>query len=117
MGVTTMKMINSTRQTSTSGVTLMSDVSAEWLSFVSELPDSFFIADTRFLQEVDRHLGAGVRHLDGEAIDTVLEVVVGPDRGDRHEETAGGGEKRFRDAGGDGGDTAARRGHAFEGLD
>src|SRR5688572_32908049 len=97
MGVTTMKMISSTRQTSTSGVTLMSELSAAWLSLPSELPDSFFIADPRLLHEVDGHFRAGVGHLHREAIDAVLEVVVRPDRGDGHEQAAGGGEQRFRD--------------------
>src|SRR5688572_24529519 len=119
MGVTTMKMIRSTRQTSTSGVTLMSDVRAAWLSLPSELTldDRFVIAGSDFLHEVDGHLRSGVRHLDGEAVDAVLEVVVCPHRGDGHEEAAGGGEERFCDTGRDRGDAAARLGHAFERAD
>src|SRR5215213_9218703 len=63
MGVTTMKMMSSTRQTSTSGVTLMSDVRPALLTLPSELTDSFFMG-IGFLQEVDGHLGARVGHLD-----------------------------------------------------
>src|SRR5215212_1729813 len=85
MGVTTMKMIRSTRQTSTSGVTLMSEVRAAWLTFPSELAGSLFIAHAHFFHEVDRHFRAGVGHLHGEAVDAVLEVVVRPHRGDGHE--------------------------------
>src|SRR5687767_10385751 len=118
MGVTTMKMIRSTRQTSTSGVTLMSDVRAAWLSLPSELTlADFFIAGSDFLHEVDGHLRARIRHLHGEAVDAVLEVVVSPHCGDGHEEAAGGGEQRFGDTGRDRGDAAARLSHAFERAD
>src|SRR5688500_834076 len=111
MGVTTMKMIRSTRHTSISGVTLISDVIDAWLSFPSELADSLFIADTHFLHEVDRHLRTRVGHLDREAIHAVLEVVVSPDGGNRDEQAAGSGEERFGDTGRNGRDTTAALGH------
>src|SRR5437868_523597 len=109
-----MKMIRSTRQTSTSGVTLMSDVSGDLVNLLSELPDRCFCFITGprgFLQEVDRHLRAGVRQRDREAIDGVLEVVISPDRRDGDEKTAGSGEERFGDTSRNRGDTAARLGN------
>src|SRR5262249_21285359 len=103
MGVTTMKMIKSTRQTSTRGVTLISDVIAPFVSLPIELADRcFVIPRSHFLQEVDGHFRAGVRHLHGEAVDAVLEIVVGPHRRDGHEEAERGGDERFGDTGRDG---------------
>src|SRR4030081_2097061 len=76
MGVTTMKMISSTRQTSTSGVTLISDVSDAFVNLPRELCHRCLImADSRFLHEVDGHFRSGVGHLDSEAVDAVLEIV------------------------------------------
>src|SRR5215213_4445426 len=102
MGVTTMKMISSTRQTSTSGVTLMSEFSPALVNLPAELCHCLrFIPGPRFLQEVDGHLRTRVRHLDGEAVDAVLEVVVRPDRRDGDEEAEGGGDERLGDTGRD----------------
>src|SRR4051794_8364185 len=116
MGVTTMKMISSTRQTSTRGVTLMSAFSVVFCSLSAGLCHRcLFILG--FLHEVNCHFGTGVGHLDREAVDTILKVVVRPDGRDGDEETAGGGEERFRDTGRDRGDTAAAGGHAGEGVD
>src|SRR5262249_52261837 len=117
MGVTTMKMMRSTRQTSTSGVTLMSEVSAVFCSFPTELCHRCLIMRARFLHEVDRHLRAGVGHLDGEAIDAVLEVVIGPHRRNGHEQTERGGDERLGDTGRHRGDAAAGGGHLGEGVD
>src|SRR5438105_1383677 len=117
MGVTTMKMIRSTRQTSTSGVTLISEVIDPLISLPTELCHRFFMPRSNFLQEVDRHLRAGVRHLDREAVDAILEVVVRPDRGDGDEQTEGRRDEGFGDTGRDGGDTTPRRGHLLEGVD
>src|SRR5512140_1325985 len=69
MGVTTMKMIRSTRQTSTSGVTLISEFSPEALNFPTELCHRCVAMGAGFLQQVDGHLRAGVRHLDRDAVD------------------------------------------------
>src|SRR5437764_448147 len=85
-GVMTMKMMSRTRTTSTSGVTLMSAFSPAFCSLPTELCHRCLIMRPCFLHEVDRHFRSGVRHLDGEAVDAVLEVVVGPDRGDGDEE-------------------------------
>src|SRR5437667_2196008 len=80
MGVTTMKMMRRTRQTSTNGVTLISEFIAVFCSLPTELCHRCLIMRARFLHEVDRHLRAGVGHFDGKTIDAVLEVVVGPHR-------------------------------------
>src|SRR5262249_57567952 len=72
IGVTTMKMISSTRQTSTSGVTLISALTS---------PVSTLAAMARLtLQEEIHQLGGGVRHLDLEPLELVLEIVEEPDR-------------------------------------
>src|SRR6185503_10600659 len=102
-----MKMIRRTKHTSTNGVTLISEFMLAFDSLPTELCHRFFIA-ARFLQEVDRHLRSGVRHLDSEAVDAILEVVVGPHRRDGHAETEGGGDEGFRDTGRNRRDTAAR---------
>src|SRR5437660_7495711 len=114
MGVTTMKMMRRTRQTSTSGVTLISEFIAAFCSLPTELCHRCLFMRSRFLHEIDRHFRSGVRHLDGEAVDAVLEVVVRPDRGDGDEETEGSGDERFGDTGRHGGDTAAGGGHLLE---
>src|SRR5258708_8095945 len=116
MGVTTMKMIRSTRQTSTRGVRLIADVMAPLVSSPMELCHGFFMPRSDFLQEVDRHLRAGVRHFDGEAVDAVLEVVVRPHRRDGHCQTEGRGDEGLGDTGRHGGDTAAGCGHLAEGV-
>src|SRR5512136_877060 len=79
-GVTTMKMISSTRQTSTSGVTLMSDWTEPALSTFGP-PCSLAcrradcIASSVLLDEEVDQLRRGVRHLDLEALDLIQEVV------------------------------------------
>src|SRR5436305_1532270 len=96
IGVATMKMMRSTRQTSTSGVTLMSPLTSSGLP----PPAPNAIARLRLrpgrggryagarlvLDEVVDELRRGVRHLHLEAVDFVQEVVVQPDRRDGHEE-------------------------------
>src|SRR5437867_7794092 len=69
MGVTTMKMISSTRQTSTNGVTLISEFIAVFWNLLTELCHRCLIMRARFLHEVDRHFRSRVGHLDGEAVD------------------------------------------------
>src|SRR5437773_7697124 len=118
MGVTTMKMISSTRQTSTSGVTLMSAFRPALVNLSAELCQCrLFIHGPHFLQEVDGHLRAGVGHLHREAVDAVLEVVIGPHRRNGHEEAEGGSDEGLGDAGGHRGDTAARGSHLGECVD
>src|SRR5262245_54005082 len=122
-GVTTMKMISSTRQTSTSGVTLMSALTALWLSYSKCLsPDACCTAGPllgRLLldEEVDQ-LRRGVGHLHLEALEDIGEVVEQPRGRNGHAETEGGGDEgpgntlRHRT------DTArARQRHALERVD
>src|SRR4029079_95975 len=80
MGVTTMKMIRSTRQTSTSGVTLMS--LRMWLEVSIFLTCRGSIAVPRLLHEEIDQLGRGVRHLDVQPVQLVGEVVEHPGRRD-----------------------------------
>src|SRR5436309_10917191 len=110
--VTTMKMMSSTRQTSTSGVTLMSPLTSSGLP----PPAPNAIARLRLrpgrggryagarlvLDEVVDELRRGVRHLHLEAVHLVEEVVVQPDGRDGHEEAEGGGHERLGDPGRDG---------------
>src|SRR2546426_7627522 len=83
IGVTTMKMIRSTRQMSTNGVTLMSELSPR-------LPPTFIamllgVRRRRLsLQEEIHQLRRRVRHLDAEELDLTLEVVEHPHRRDGH---------------------------------
>src|SRR6185295_7192009 len=97
IGVTTMKMIRSTRQTSTRGVTLMSP---RTLISLIGCPLARLCSMSRPLplhEEVDP-LGARVRHLDLQALDPVGEVVEHPGRRNCHEQTEGRRDQRFRDA-------------------
>src|SRR5437763_2966672 len=101
IGVTTMKMMRRTRQTSTSGVTLMSPLISSGLpppapnAILRLLPDRCDRAagpDARLvLDEVVDQLRRRIRHLHLEAIDLVQEVVVHPDRRNGHEESERGG--------------------------
>src|SRR6266571_1606667 len=52
--------------------------------------------------EVVDEFHRGVVHLDVEGFHLVGEIVVGPDGGDGHEKTEGGGNEGFRDTAGDG---------------
>src|SRR6188474_2063380 len=90
MGVTTMKMISSTSITSTSGVTLMLELT---------LPLGNSTADSLLLQEEGHHVGGRVGHLDLEALVDIGEVVVAHDRGDGDQEPHRGGHQRLRDPG------------------
>jgi hypothetical protein len=67
---------------------------------------------------VIEQLSARVVHLDVEALNLVLEVVVRPHRGHGHEQPERGRDQRLGDAGGDRGDTArAGERHARERVD
>src|SRR6185295_17650370 len=118
-GVTTMKMISSTRQTSTRGVTLMSPrtpLVPKMSALLARLGRN--IAGPLLLHEEVDQLRGGVRHLDLQALDPAGEVVEHPGGRDGHEEAERGGDERFRDTGGHGGDTARARGrHAAERVD
>src|SRR5216684_2837102 len=125
-GVTTMKMMRSTRQTSTSGVTLMSLWS---LSRPPPPPIAIGLRPPKRLggansccaaplDEVVEQLRGRVGHLDLEALDLVHEDVEKPDRRDRDEETEGRRDEGLRDPAGDRADSGrARRGHAPECVD
>src|SRR6266540_3928867 len=134
MGVITMKMMSSTIMMSAMGVTLMAAMAPPFLPptaiDIGRLLDrgtrpggprprvDLWRALRALLDEVVEKLRAGVVHLHVEPLDLAREEVVGPDRGDGHEEAERRGDQGFRDAGGDGGDTArARQGHAREGVD
>src|SRR5215510_2637109 len=110
MGVTTMKMISSTRTTSTSGVTLISDFTASALM-------TLCMRRLVLLQEEVHELRGGVGHLDLEALEPGREVVERHDRGDRDEEPERGRDQRLGDSGGDRADAAGAGGrHARERL-
>src|SRR5688572_13358406 len=123
-GVTTMKMISSTRQTSTSGVTLISDLTA-----FSPLPASLAArpncmgsscrpGDALLLDEEVDQLRRGVGHLHLQALEHVGEVVEHPGRGNGHAEAEGGGDEGLGDTGRDRADAArTRERHAAEGVD
>src|SRR5881397_3433671 len=95
-GVTTMKMINSTRQTSTRGVTLMSLRTSR--TSVGLLCLGSMLAPLALHEEVDQ-LGRGVGHLDLQPLELLGEVVEHPGRRDGDAETEGSGHERLGDAG------------------
>src|SRR5205814_5282675 len=127
-GVTTMKMMRSTRQTSTSGVTLMSLWS---LSRLLPPPIDMVFSPRRLgrfhpdldaraapLDEVVEQGRGRVGHLDLEALDLVHEDVEEPDRRDRDEEAERRRDERLGDTRGYGRDAArAGQGHALERVD
>src|SRR5438093_6548998 len=112
MGVTTMKMIRSTRTTSTRGVTLMSDLTLP-LPPPTDMPMSRPSLPCRrvlaHLQEEVDQLGSGVRHLDLEALHPGLEVVVGHDGRYRHEQPERRLDEHLGDTGRVGAQTARAR--------
>src|SRR5688572_7351978 len=123
-GVTTMKMISSTRQTSTSGVTLISDRTA-----FSPLPRALAArpncmgsscrpSDALLLDEEVDQLRRGVGHLHLQPLEHVGEVVEHPGRGNGHAEAERGGDEGLGDTGRDRAD-AARAGerHTAERVD
>src|SRR5213594_948325 len=115
IGVTTMKMIRSTRQMSTKGVTLMSELSPR-------LPPTFIamlLGSRRLpLQEEIDQLRRRVGHLDPEELDLALEVVEHPHRRDGHRQPDRRGDERLGDTGRHRADAARARGrHAGERVD
>src|ERR1051325_494360 len=120
-----MKMMSSTRQTSTSGVTLMSPLTSSGLPPPapnampsSALPRRLHPGARLVLDEVVDQLRRRVRHLHLEPVDLVEEVVVQPHRRDSHEEAERGRDERLGDAGRHGAETArAGEGHALERVD
>src|SRR5262245_65359034 len=96
MGVTTMKMISSTRHTSTRGVTLMSLLTPATISGLLCLGS--MLAPLPLHEEVD-HLGRGVRHLELQPLELAGEVVEHPGRRDGDAEAEGGGDERLGDTG------------------
>src|SRR6266498_169172 len=125
-----MKMMRSTRQTSTRGVTLMSlwslsrlltpPIDMVWSSSAPSLgsPDADLDAGPAPLDEVVEKGRSRVGHLDLEALDLVHEDVEEPHRRDRDEEPQGRRDQGLGDACRNGRD-AARAGqrHAAEGVD
>src|SRR5437867_9561585 len=88
-----MKMISSTRQTSTSGVTLIS-------ALTSPTPSPACMTDLS-LQEEIHELGGGIGHLDLEPLELVLEVVEEHHGDDRHGDAGRCGDQRLGDPDGD----------------
>src|SRR4029077_6625100 len=110
IGVTTMKMINSTSQTSTRGVTLMSLRTPR--TSVGLLCLGSMLAPLPLHEEVDQ-LRRRVRHLDLQPLEHVGEVVEHPGPRDGDRETKGGGHERLGDTGRDGADAGGSgEGHA-----
>src|SRR2546422_9996302 len=91
IGVTTMKMIKSTRQTSTRGVTLMSDLTspAPWLPACMGSDSLAADRHVLLLYEEIHHLRRGVIHLQDEIVHSSGEHVENPDGGNRHEQSEG----------------------------
>src|SRR6516165_10847042 len=117
-----MKMIRRTRQTSTSGVTLMS------LCSLSRRPpppipmEKLLRGELRAraapFDEVVDELVPGVRHLDLEALDVVHEDVEHPHGRDGHEEAERRRDEGLGDTGRNGRDTArSGLGHSAERVD
>src|SRR5882672_4476709 len=100
MGVTTMKMIRSTRHTSTRGVTLMSDLTspAEPLPTCMGSHPLSPHRDVLLLDEEVHQFGGGVVHLEDEVVHPAGEDVEDPDRRDGDEESEGGRDQRLGDA-------------------
>src|SRR5258706_9090890 len=98
IGVITMKMISSTIMMSAIGVTLMSAIAPPLFSptaiDIGRLLGALRAACglSALLDEVVEQLRARVVHLDVESLDLVVEVVVGPDGGDGHEQSERGGD-------------------------
>src|SRR5262245_42832037 len=92
IGVTTMKMMSRTRQTSTNGVTLMSDLTSPALPLPTCMSSYSLAAhgDVLLLDEEVHHLGGGVVHLEHEVVDPPGEDVEDPDRRNGHEQPEGG---------------------------
>src|SRR2546426_5556783 len=113
IGVTTMKMMSNTRQMSTNGVTLMSELRPP-------LPPACIASDSRGLtlqEEIDQ-LRRGVGHLDPEEVDLSREIVEHPDRRDGDAQADRGRDQRLGDTRRDRADPArAGGGHAGEGVD
>src|SRR5712691_4619024 len=125
-GVTTMKMIRSTRHTSTSGVTLMSLWSLSRLlpppmPMVGRLLGGAHgrcLLGAPPLDEVVEQLGSRVGHLDLETLNLVHENVEEPHGRDRYEETQRRRDQGLRDAGRNGRDAAgSAHGHPAKGVD
>src|SRR5688572_8582976 len=124
MGVTTMKMIRSTRQTSTSGVTLMSPFTSSGLPPPAPNAMSLLLRGASLdrarlvLDEVVDQLRRRVRHLHLETLDLAHEVVVHPHRGDGDEQPERGRCQGLGDPGRHGAETAGTgEGHASESVD
>ena len=132
-GATSIMMMSSTSMTSTSGVTLMSDLTPPLAPPTSidianspdatvsrleacgvELPSRSLgpHADLlrRLLDEVVDQLRRRVVHLDVEVLDAAGQVVVEPHRRDRDDQPERGLDERFRNTGRDGADTARAAG-------
>src|SRR5690606_36292069 len=110
-GKTTMKMMRSTKTTSTNGVTLMLGMAPLAFAPVSSG------APMGALQMVDE-LARGVLHHHVESLEPRRQGIEREDGRDRDDETHGRDDERFRDPGGDRPDPAtAGGGDALEGRD
>src|SRR5215216_4459045 len=105
-------MMSSTSMTSTSGVTLMSDLTPPPPpKFIAMVNSPIANASGRLLDEVVDQLRRGVVHLDVEVFETAGQEVVEPHRRNRDEQTERGFDEGFCDTGRHGADTtrAGRR--------
>src|SRR4029077_2014575 len=105
IGAVTMKMMSSTSMTSTSGVTLMSEIAPPSLG----APNAMLFLQKMPLGDVEE-LGAEVIHLCRQHAKLAGETVVHHHGRDGSSQTDGRGNERLRDAGCDGLDARRRRG-------
>src|SRR5580704_13898154 len=112
IGVITMKMISRTSMTSAMGTTFGAAMTAPaWGLYAMGLLLSGATRD-----EVVDQLHRGVVHLDVESLNLVGEIVVRPDGGHGDEQAERGGDERFGNTAGDGGEAGSLRAlDAFEG--
>src|SRR5258705_13746180 len=110
MGVITMRMIKSTSMTSTSGVTLIAELTGATLTLCTHR--------LVLLQEEVEKFGRGVRHLDLEPLEPRREIVERHDRGNGDQDAERGRDERLGDTGRHGRETArSRRRDAGERVD
>src|SRR5580658_9697783 len=108
-----MKMISSTRTTSTNGVTLISAIGArprDRLPPDSEAGVNAIALASETPPDQVHELERKVVHTRAHLFERIAEVVVEDRRRDSGEETDGGRDQCFRDAGSDGFQTGAPRG-------
>src|SRR5215831_10746407 len=122
MGVMSIMMMSNTSITSTSGVTLMSDLTPPLAPprsiAIAESPELGSDGSQGSLNLSLSSLLDEVVHLDVEVLDARGQVVVNPDSGNRDDQTERGLDERFRNTDRDGADTGrTARADALECVD